>query len=126
MRVEISRTYRLESARRLPRLPADHPCARVHGHGFEVEVVLVGETDPELGWLVDYEDITEAWAPLAATLDHAFLNDVPGLENPTSEHLARWIAQALLPALPMLAAIHVRETPVTRATYRIRAAQDHD
>lgn len=118
MFVEIARSYRIEAARRLPRLPASHPCSRVHGHGFTVELALAGEVDPELGWLVDYEAITEVWRPLAATLDHAYLNDVPGLENPTSELLARWIWDRVKPALPALVAVHIGETPVTRATYR--------
>lgn len=118
MHVEISRTFRIEAARRLPRLPATHPCSRVHGHGFTVELVLAGPIDPELGWLVDYDDIAQAWAPLAAVLDHAYLNDVAGLENPTSEHLARWVFERVRPALPALVAVHICETPATRATYR--------
>lgn len=118
MIVEIARTFRIEAARRLPRLPASHPCSRVHGHGFTIELVLSGPVDPELGWLVDYDDIARAWQPVGERLDHAYLNDVPGLENPTSEHLARWVLEALVAALPALVAVHVAETPTTRATYR--------
>ncbi len=120
MNVEIARTFRIEAARRLPKLPPTHPCARVHGHSFTIEVVLRGAVDPEVGWLVDYDVMAAAWQPLGAVLDHAYLNDVPGLENPTSEHLARWVWERL--SLPGLAAIHVCETPTTRATYRGEAA----
>ena len=121
MNVSIARIFRLESARSLPRLPATHPCSRVHGHSFAVEVVLEGPVDPQLGWLVDYDDIARAWQPIAAALDHRYLNDVPGLDNPTSEHVARWIFTHLAPALPALVAISVMETPDTRATYRAEA-----
>lgn len=116
--ISISRSFRLESARFLPHLPASHPCSRLHGHSFVVEVELQGETDPELGWLVDYDDITKAWAPIAQALDHRLLNEVDGLANPTSEHLAGWIYERLAPSLPQLSAIIVMETPETRATYR--------
>jgi len=118
MWVTISRSFRLEAARSLPKLPPSHPCSRLHGHSFVVEVTLEGEVDPEVGWLVDYDVIATAWAPLAKALDHRHLNDVPGLENPTSEYLARWVYDRLAPALPALAAVTVMETPETRATYR--------
>jgi len=116
--VSISRSFRLEAARFLPRLPASHPCSRLHGHSFVVEVELEGPIDPQLGWLVDYDDITRAWAPIAQALDHRLLNEVDGLDNPTSELLAHWIFVRLAPSFPSLTAIIVMETPETRATYR--------
>jgi len=119
VQVEIARTFRIEAARRLTGIAPDHPCARVHGHGFVIEIVLRGEVDPVAGWLCDYADIEAAFAPLARLIDHAYLNDVAGLDNPTSEHLARWIHAHLAPALPALAFVSVRETPETRATYPI-------
>lgn len=118
MFVTLSRTFRFEAARRLPHIAPDHPCARVHGHGFVVELELAGETDPVVGWLVDYDEIAAAWKAVAPSLDHRYLNDVPGLENPTSEHLARWIWQALCPTLPQLVAVAISETPDTRCIYR--------
>lgn len=121
MHLSIARSFRLEAARRLPRLPPTHPCSRLHGHSFQVEVELEGEIDPALGWLVDYDVIAAAWAPIAAGLDHRLLNDVEGLDNPTSEHLARWLFDRLAPLLPLLSAVTVRETPETRATYRAPA-----
>jgi len=116
--VSISRSFRLEAARFLPRLPASHPCSRLHGHSFVVEVALAGPIDPMLGWLVDYDEIAAAWAPIAAALDHRLLNEVDGLANPTSELLAHWIFTRLAPGLPALTAVTVMETPETRATYR--------
>lgn len=116
--MEIFNVYYLESARRLPRLPAEHPCARVHGHSFQVEVHLLGPLDDELGWVLDFADIDRAWAPVREALDHRYLNEVPGLENPTSEHLARWIWERLKPALPGLDHLVVREGARSGCIYR--------
>jgi 6-pyruvoyltetrahydropterin/6-carboxytetrahydropterin synthase len=118
MEVTLTRSFRIEAARSLPRLPATHPCSRVHGHSFVIELELRGPIDPELGWLVDYEDIARAFEPVRHALDHRLLNDVPGLSNPTSEHIARWCFDHLVTALPSLTAVNVMETPETRAIYR--------
>ena len=69
----------------LPRLPKSHKCRRLHGHSFKVEIVVAGECDAKLGWLMDYADITAAFKPIWEKLDHHYLNEIPGLENPTSE-----------------------------------------
>ncbi len=123
MNVSIARIFRLESARSLPRLPATHPCSRCTATRSRSRS-LEGPVDPQLAWLVDYDDIARAWQPIAAALDHRHLNDVPGLDNPTSEHVAHWIFTHLAPALPALVAISVMETPETRATYRAEARRD--
>src|SRR5512143_930973 len=99
MRIELAREYRFEAAHRLPRLPATHKCAQTHGHSFRVDVVVQGVVNPELGWLMDYADVAAAWAPLHGELDHKMLNEVIGLDNPTSENLAWWIWQRLSPRL---------------------------
>jgi 6-pyruvoyltetrahydropterin/6-carboxytetrahydropterin synthase len=108
--VELRREFRFEAAHRLPRVPAGHKCARLHGHSFRVEIVLRGEADAATGWLVDFADVDRAFAPIFARLDHHCLNDVEGLDNPTSEVLAAWIWRHLQPALPMLFAVTVHET----------------
>ena len=89
--LEIWKEFTFEAAHRLPRVPAGHKCSRLHGHSYRVEVRVRGAADPELGWVVDFAELKRAWAPLDEVLDHHYLNDVPGLENPTSEVLARWI-----------------------------------
>ena len=118
MRVRLTHEFPLESAHFLPHVPEGHKCRRVHGHGFVVEVHAEGETDPHSGWLLDYADLRSAFEPVRAALDHRLLNDVPGLENPTSEQLAAWIWERLKPALPQLVEIVVRETEATRCSYR--------
>jgi len=118
MNVTLARRYRIESARRLPRLPPEHPCASVHGHGFEVEIEVSGPLDPEMGWLIDYAAMDEAWREVHRVLDHAYLNDVDGLENPTSELISVFIWRRLAGRLIGLSSVSVMETPTTRATYR--------
>ena len=106
----IFHVFHLECARRLPRLPAEHPCARLHGHSFRIEVHVSGPLNAGLGWVVDFAELDAAWRPIAAQLDHRTLNDVPGLDNPTSENLAAWLWDRLQPALPGLDKIVVQET----------------
>ena len=119
MHVELTRDFTFESAHRLPMVPNDHKCFRMHGHSYRIEVRVAGEVDPKLGWLVDFGEIAARVEPvLKAELDHRVLNDVPGLENPTSEILAAWLWKRLMPLVPHLAAITVHETCTARCTYR--------
>lgn len=119
MRVELTKDYTFEAAHRLPRVPADHKCARMHGHSYRISVTVAGDVDPAMGWLVDFADITAVAEPvLKRELDHRTLNDVPGLENPTAELLSVWLWERLAPHLPQLSAITVHETCAARCTYR--------
>jgi len=116
--MEIWKEFAFEAAHRLPHVPPGHKCARLHGHSFRVEVHVEGAlTEPE-GWVMDFGDLKAAWKPLDDALDHQYLNDIPGLENPTSEVLARWIWERLRPALPGLSEIIVRETCTSGCRYR--------
>lgn len=116
--IEIWKEFSFEAAHRLPNVPSDHKCARLHGHSFRCEVHVRGELDPVLGWVVDYADIQRAFAPLHAVLDHNYLNEVEGLANPTSEVLAQWIWRRLRAALPGLSQVVVRETCTSGCSYR--------
>jgi len=118
MNVELRKTFQFEAAHLLPLLPKAHKCRRLHGHSFTAEIVVAGECDPKLGWLVDYADISAAFKPLWEKLDHRYLNEVPGLENPTSENIAAWIWKYLEPRLPQLIAVEVAETCTARCVYR--------
>jgi 6-pyruvoyltetrahydropterin/6-carboxytetrahydropterin synthase len=119
VRVELSRDYTFEAAHRLPHVPPDHKCFRMHGHGYKVELSIAGEVDERTGWLVDFADITAVVEPLIRSqLDHRTLNDVPGLENPTAERLCRWLWERIQPHFPGLVAITVHETCTARCTYR--------
>ncbi|MCC7510166.1 MAG: 6-carboxytetrahydropterin synthase QueD [Planctomycetes bacterium] len=107
---EIYRDFRFEAAHRLPFVPAGHKCARLHGHSFRCRVSVVGEVVQPQGWVMDFADIKSAFAPLLELLDHTYLNDVPGLENPTAEAIAHWIYERLHPRLPGLCAVEIAET----------------
>ena len=108
--VELRHTFTFEAAHNLPNVPEDHKCRRLHGHSFRVDVRVRGPVDEHLGWLIDYGEIKKAVEPVRRALDHYHLNDVEGLENPTSENLAIWIWKRLEDSLPLLVAIHVHET----------------
>ncbi len=118
MKIALTRTFQIEAAHRLPLLPQGHKCERMHGHSFQIEVRVEGECDPKLGWLMDYADIKAAFQPLFDQLDHHCLNEIPGLDNPTSEMLARWVWERLKPSLPLLTTVSVAETCTARAEYR--------
>jgi 6-pyruvoyltetrahydropterin/6-carboxytetrahydropterin synthase len=118
MNVELRKTFQFEAAHRLPRLPESHKCWRLHGHSFQVEIAVAGECDPALGWLMDYADISAAFKPLWEQLDHRYLNEVAGLENPTSENIARWVWDRLQPGLSRLTEVVIAETCQSRCVYR--------
>ncbi len=118
MEVELTREFRFEAAHLLPHVPPGHKCARLHGHSFRCEITVTGPVDPVTGWFLDFGDIESACAPLREQLDHHYLNDVPGLENPTSEILAAWLWERLKDRLPGLAGITVQETCTSRCHYR--------
>jgi 6-pyruvoyltetrahydropterin/6-carboxytetrahydropterin synthase len=116
--MEIRKSFTIEAAHRLPNLPATHKCARLHGHSFNIEIAVGGAMDPDKGWIMDYGDIKQAFQPLFDRLDHNYLNEIAGLENPTSEHLAMWIWERLQPELHNLTAVIVHETCTTTCEYR--------
>jgi 6-pyruvoyltetrahydropterin/6-carboxytetrahydropterin synthase len=118
MHVRLVHEFRFESAHRLPKVPPGHKCARLHGHSFKVEVAIAGLTNPETGWFIDFGELHALWQPIHDQLDHNYLNEVPGLENPTSENLAKWLWDRLRPALPSLDQITVFETCDARCEYR--------
>jgi len=118
MTVEIYKDFRFEAAHRLPHVPAGHKCARLHGHSFRVRLWLRGPIDPHQGWLMDFAEVKRHFQPLYDQLDHHYLNDIPGLENPTSEELARWIWRQLKPNLPCLSAVEIAETCTSGCRYR--------
>lgn len=118
MVVRLVKELSFEAAHRLPRVPKGHKCERLHGHSFKVEVAVEGEVNPDTGWFMDYAVLEEAWQPLHDQLDHNYLNDIDGLENPTSEHLAKWLWEQLKPSLPHLVQVTVFETCDARCEYR--------
>jgi len=113
--VELFKEFTFEAAHRLPQVPEGHKCARLHGHSFVVRVTVSGEVGRESGWVMDFADISAAFEPVYRQLDHYYLNEIEGLENPTSENIARWIWQRL--NLPGLSEVQIRETCTSGCAY---------
>lgn len=110
--VTISKTFDFDAAHSLPKLPKRHKCRRLHGHTYRVEILLRGEPDKR-GFVADYAEIAAAWAPVHEMLDHRHLNEIEGLETPSTEVLAPFIAHAIIDALPLLHAVRVYESNST-------------
>lgn len=115
--MELYKEFSFDSAHFLPNVPPNHKCAHMHGHTYYVKILLEGPLDPNLGWVVDFADVKDAWKPLEKILDHKMLNDIPGLENPTAEVIAVWIWDRLKPQLPLLKSIEIKETPTSGVIY---------
>lgn len=115
--MDIYKDFHFESAHRLPNVPDGHKCGRLHGHSFHLRITISGEIHPTEGWLMDFADIKAAFAPLLDELDHRYLNDIAGLENPTSEIIIRWIWQRLKPELPQLSRLELKETCTSGCIY---------
>ena len=116
--MEIWKQFTFEAAHLLPNVPEDHKCHRLHGHSYQVRICVEGDLDPELGWVIDFSDIKKAYLPIRHELDHYYLNDIEGLENPTAENIARWIWERLQPRLPILSKIEIDETCTSGCVYR--------
>jgi 6-pyruvoyltetrahydropterin/6-carboxytetrahydropterin synthase len=115
--VRLIHEFRFEAAHRLPKVPEGHKCSRLHGHSFKVELTIAGPVNPETGWLIDFGVLYEKWQPLYDRLDHRYLNEIEGLENPTSEVLAVWIWNQMKPKLPELTQVTLFETCDARCEY---------
>lgn len=116
MTFTLKQHFQLESARYLPKLPKTHPCSQIHGHSFKIILSVEGPLT-EVGWVIDYNDISKVVDPILKKLDHRLLNDVPGLENPTSELIAQYLYRNIKLVLPGLTSITVAETPQTEVVY---------
>jgi 6-pyruvoyltetrahydropterin/6-carboxytetrahydropterin synthase len=116
--MEVYKEVRFEAAHFLPNLPEDHKCRRMHGHSFKIRISINGPIEKHSGWVMDFADIKKVFDPILNQLDHSCLNDIDGLENPSSENLAVWIWNNLKPKLPLLSGIEVKETCSTGCIYR--------
>lgn len=118
MSTTIFKDFHFEAAHLLPNVPEGHKCGRLHGHSFMVRLELTGEVDATSGWIIDFSEVKMRFKPILARLDHHYLNEIEGLENPTSEVLAKWIWQQTKSQLPLLSAVMVKETCNAGCIYR--------
>lgn len=115
--MEIFKEFSFEAAHRLPNVPEGHKCGRLHGHSFKTEIHVAGAVDPVSGWVIDFAEIKKAFKPTLELLDHNYLNEIEGLENPTSENIAKWIWKVMKPKLSGLSKVVVRETCTCGCSY---------
>ena len=115
---EVFTEIRFEAAHWLPGVPKGHKCRRLHGHSFRVRIAVRGTPDAQAGWVEDFGVIKERVEPIRKQLDHYCLNEIEGLENPTSEILAAWLWQRIRTVLPSLREIEVFETCTSGCRYR--------
>jgi len=118
MRATIIKEFRFEAAQTLPTAPEGHKCRNMHGHSFKIEIACTGTVDPAIGWVYDHAEISRAMNPLLDKLDHSYLNEIEGLENPTIENMCAWFWRILAPQLPGLSEIVLYETPTARCVFR--------
>jgi len=118
VKITLCKDFEFEAAQALTSFPEGHKCRRLHGHTFRITISVTGEVDPKTGILYDHALISEAMEPVLAVLDHAYLNEVPGLEIPSIEHICRWVWLRLAPTLPGLSEILLHETSRSRCIYR--------
>lgn len=116
--MQIFKVFTFEAAHQLPNLPADHKCSRLHGHSFRIAIHVSGDIDPDKGWVMDFADLKAAFKPILDKLDHYYLNDIKGLENPTSEVIVKWVWDKLYPLVPQLSKIELYETCTAGCVYR--------
>ena len=118
MKAEVVKTFRFEAAHCLPKAPQGHKCRRLHGHGYRIDIHVTDEVDDRRGWVIDFGDIKKVVEPIVSELDHRCLNDIPGLENSTSEMIGKYLWDRIAPALKGLSGITVWESDTSRCIYR--------
>ncbi len=114
----IYHAFGFESARRLPKLPASHICSRLHGNTFRLKVGVTGPLRESEGWIMDFAEVAAVVRPVLDEIDHCLLNEVPGLENPTTEMIAIWLWERISTRLQGLSEIELRENDTTGCVYR--------
>lgn len=114
----IFKDFCFEAAHYLPYVSKEHKCGRLHGHSFFVRLKIKGVINKKTGWIIDYADLKLIFKPIYEKLDHNFLNEIPGLENPTSEILSKWIWKRLKPNLPSLYSVTIKETCTSGCIYK--------
>jgi 6-pyruvoyltetrahydropterin/6-carboxytetrahydropterin synthase len=115
--MQIFKQFTFDSAHFLPHVPDGHKCKEIHGHTYILTIYIEGELHPQLGWVMDFADLKKIIDPVIAMLDHKFMNNLPGLENPTCEIIAQWIWNKIKPQVPSLVRIELNETPTSGVVY---------
>ena len=113
----LYKQFTFDAAHYLPKVPDGHKCKQMHGHTYHLTIFIEGEVLKERGWVLDFGDIKELLKPVLGVIDHALLNNIPGLENPTAELFSIWLWDKIKPLLPELKKIELKETPTSGVIY---------
>jgi 6-pyruvoyltetrahydropterin/6-carboxytetrahydropterin synthase len=113
----IYKQFTFDAAHFLPKVPKGHKCRQVHGHTYHLTIFISGPVTEDIGWVIDFSELKGVCKPLVDRLDHALLNEVSGLENPTAENVARWLWKQIKIKLPSLQKIELKETPTSGVIY---------
>jgi 6-pyruvoyltetrahydropterin/6-carboxytetrahydropterin synthase len=113
----IYKQFTFDSAHFLPAVPEGHKCGNMHGHTYMLTIFIEGQPKENSGWIIDYGDLKKQIKPVIEQLDHHLLNDIQGLENPTSENLSIWLWHKIKPLVPKLKRIELKETPSSGVIY---------
>ena len=114
----IYKQFTFDAAHFLPNVPDGHKCRAMHGHTYHLCVYIEGPVNENAGWVIDFGEVKSVCKPVIDRLDHALLNDIEGLENPTAENVARWLWQQFKAGLPGLKKIELKETPTSGVIYK--------
>ena len=114
----VYKKFNIESARSLPNVPESHPCYQLHGHSFKIIISIIGQINKNTGFVIDFQEIENAFNPIKKILDHSFLNKIEGLSNPTSENICIWIWDKIESSIPNICEIEIKETDSTGCIYR--------
>ena len=115
----LVRKYTFQAARKLTKIEPDHICANLHGHTFHISIKIEGELNSENDFVMDFFDIDKIFDKLVyQVLDHKYLNEIPGLESPTTENLSKWIWSSLIKKLNILKEVRVFENDVYGCIYK--------
>ncbi len=114
----IAKRFTFSASHIIGGLPADHPCTRLHGHNYEVEVVLQSPELDAVGFVRDYHELSTLGDFIGTTIEHKHLNDVLGHDRTTAEVISKWLYDWCKERWPEVTAIRVSETPCSWAEYR--------
>lgn len=112
---EITKAATFDAAHYFAEGPEHRPYANLHGHSFKVEATVRGVQQEPVGWVADLADLDAELKAVAAQLDHGLLNEKPGLERPTLEHLCLYFAERLKVRFPGLSRIVVSRPTISES-----------
>lgn len=104
---ELSQQFFFEAAHTLDREIDAISSKRIHGHTYHAEVSVQGPRNPHTGMVVDIALLRREIERIRSMLDHAFLDEVEGVDKPTLENLSAFIANHFANFEPPISSVRV-------------------